>query len=423
MRMSFASLAAGAVLLIAAAAAAQDAPPLPGGGTGEESRPVAPSGAVVYPQWNNNFEVNVRLDGTFASQNRASRITNGFADIEWHSGLNFNQRLSLQAIVHLDQVREPTRDGFLRNQAFFLESLYLYYKEEAFTLFAGKYNPAFGTLWSEDLPGIYTTEFTSAYQIEEGIGVGGTYVLPILGYGEHELGASLFMFDNTFVGTSGPVRPAFGAFDTARPGRLHFRDGGPGNTRGPTSFTVTLTGGDMPQLPGVSYNLGFLRFARGSDDPLAEPSRDVYGFVAGMQYTRRLSPELRVIAAAEGAWFWNLNQGEDANGTTVFGRQRLLTVLGALEIDEHWMLSASTTLRTDSVNAIGLPADRTDWLIAAAVEYMPVEGMRLGVGYRAVRETPIVGDTTRPFTSHTFGVRFRYLFAAPPVTLRRTAER
>ena len=92
-----------------------------------------------------------------------------------------------------------------------------------------------------------------------------------------------------------------------------------------------------------------------------------------------------------------------------------------MEYDERWMFSASTTLRTDSVAAAGLPADRTDWLIAAAVEYMPVQAMRLGLGYRAVREVPIVGDDTRQYTSHTLGVRFRYLFSAPPVTLRRTA--
>jgi hypothetical protein len=179
----------------------------------------------------------------------------------------------------------------------------------------------------------------------------------------------------------------------------------------------------MPQLPGLSYSLGFLRFAQGSDDPTAEPSRDVYGFSAGLQYTRRLSPEWRLIAATEGAWFWNLNQGADDDGNPVFGRRRLVTVLGALEYDEHWMFSASTTLRTDRFTANGLQTDHTDWLIAAAVEYMPIEGMRIGLGYRAVREVPIVGDDTQQVTTHTFGVRFRYLFAAPPVSLRRTAAR
>jgi hypothetical protein len=80
-------------------------------------------------------------------------------------------------------------------------------------------------------------------------------------------------------------------------------------------------------------------------------------------------------------------------------------------------------LRTDSANAPGVPQDRTDWLIASSIEYMPIADMRIGIGYEAVRETSIVGDTARQFTNHTIGLRVRYLFAAPAVPLRRTAAR
>ena len=45
--------------------------------------------------------------------------------------------------------------------------------------------------------------------------------------------------------------------------------------------------------------------------------------------------------------------------------------------------------------------------------------MRLGGGYRAVREVPLTGDDTRQYTSHTVGVRFRYVFGAPAVVLAR----
>ncbi len=381
---------------------------------------VASSGAAeLYPQWNNAFEVNVRLDGTFASRNRPSRFTNVFADVEWRSALHFDQRLSVQTLVQFEQVREPTGDGFFRNQGLFLRNLYLNYAGDGFSLYGGKYDPGFGILWSEDLPGLFTSFFTGSYMLTEGIGAGGGYVIPTLGWGEHEIAFNLFGFDNTALSNSTFTRPAFGAFDTERPGRLRFANGGPGNTRGPTSFSVTLNGGDMPQLPGVSYHLAFLRLARGSEQPDAEASRNVYGFAAGLQWSRRIAPDWRVQAALEGVWFWNVNQGDDENGDPAFGRQRLITALAALEYDDRWLLSGATTLRTDTVRAPGLSQSPTDWLITASLEYMPVRGMRLGVGYRAVREVPLSGDDTRQYTSHTVGVRFRYVVGAPTITLAR----
>ncbi len=389
------------------------------GGPAHAVDAVGPGGGEsgLYPQWNNAFEINLRLDGTFASRNRASRFTNVFADAEWRSALHVNPRLSVQTLVQLEQVREPTGDGFLRNQGLFLRNLYLNYVGEGFSLYGGKYDPGFGTLWSEDLPGLFTNFFTESYKLTEGLGGGGGYVVPTLGWGEHEIAFNLFAFDNSFLSNSAFTRPAFGAFDTERPGRLRFGNGGAGNTRAPTSFSITVNGGEMPQLPGVSYHLAFLRLARGSDATGAEPSRDVYGFAAGMQWSRRLGPEWRLQSAIEGVWFWNVNQGEDENGAPAFGRQRLLTALAALEYDERWSLSAATTLRTDTVRAPGLSQSPTDWLITASLEYLPMPGMRLGIGYRAVREVPLMGDDTRQYTSHTVGVRLRYVFGAPAVVL------
>ena len=134
---------------------------------------------------------------------------------------------------------------------------------------------------------------------------------------------------------------------------------------------------------------------------------------------RDFKADPKMIVRGEGVWFWNVNQGDDENGDPAFGRQRLITALAALEYDDRWLLSGATTLRTDTVRAPGLSQSPTDWLITASLEYMPVRGMRLGVGYRAVREVPLSGDDTRQYTSHTVGVRFRYVVGVPTITLAR----
>ncbi len=383
-----------------------------------DAQALAPTNeAAFFPQWNNTVEMNIRFDGAFASRNRPSRLATVFADVEWFSAIHFNRQWSVQALFHFAPMRVPTRDGLFRDQGLYVRNLYLNHQGDGFALFAGKYDPGFGVMWSEDLPGLFTNFFSEEYRLTEGLGAGGTLELPVLGIGRQEIGFNLFMFDNTFLSNAVFTRPRIEDFDTERPGRVRFRDGGPGNTRGPTSFTVTLNGGEMPQLPGFSYHLAFMRLARGSDAMTAEPSRDAYGTAVALRWTRLIQPDLRFIGMAEAIWFWNVNVGEDVFGAPAFGWNRFLTGLVALEYDDHWLLSAAGTLRSTGTNAVGPLRETHDWLLTASLEYMPVNGMRLGIGYRAVREVPIIGDDTRPYTSHTIGLRFRYVFGLPTATL------
>lgn len=334
--------------------------------------PPALPAAGTYPMLTGEIEIELQHDRITRAPSGAKRYNNTYTDTEANLGLFLGPELSVQSTLHLEPVKDPSGSGVFKSEGLYLEQLFVDYDAGPFTVFAGKLNPRFGTAW--DLaPGVYGTDFAEDYEFTEGIGLGASAKLETLSYGTHELGMALFFFDNTFLSNAAFTRPRFGDPFTARPGRLRHQDGGPGNTRAPESFTVTLDGDTIASLPNFAYHLGYARFAKGETE-----ARDQTAFVAGARYKIDLGEGLSLTPMGEYARFW------DAGGQP--GTVSYTTLAGELAW-RQWSASGVVTWRDND-----LPLDEdggggrfTDRLITFSVGYQLDLGLGVAVGWKRER--------------------------------------
>jgi hypothetical protein len=218
-----------------------------------------------------------------------------FLKVEPALSIGLSEHFSIEAGFVLEPVSDPPpgRDRWFDDEGLFVETLFLRWQRGRFALHAGKFNPSFGFAW--DLaPGIYGVDFAEDYEITERIGFGGVIEFGNAAVGRHRLGVDAF-----FVDTSPLSRSLL--HDR---GRTRRSDGGPSNTLSPESFSITLRGGEIPRLPGLTYNLGFANQHRA--DVGGRSERDAvaglaYGFSPFEGFEIELLSEYAHLHHAEGA--------------------------------------------------------------------------------------------------------------------------
>jgi len=159
--------------------------------------------------------------------------------------------------VRMDAVFEPvvdvSGDEAFEGEDAYVETLFVSYAGENFTLYGGKIDPVFG-LAADQAPGLYGVEVGEAYQLTEQVGVGGDILLPTVPglEGEHVLTAAVFRADRSVLsGSVGGLRE-----------RVRLEDGGLTNTNALESYAVSLDGAFDN---GFGYTLGHRELA--SDTP------------------------------------------------------------------------------------------------------------------------------------------------------------
>jgi hypothetical protein len=281
--------------------------------------------------------------------------------------------LTVQALVTLWPLEPATSDSAFEGEGAFVEELKVHYAGEGFSLYAGKFDPAFGSAF--DLtPGIYSVEIGQTYQAVEKIGVGGDVDLAAsLGLGgEHVLSAAVFTSDRTQLS---------GAIGTRRP-RLRLADGGPANTQGLESFAVSLDGA-LPN--GLGYSLGYSDFAAGLPGEADQRSA-----VVGMNFTGALTKMMETDLLAE------VVAVDGADG--VEGAKRnYYTVAGTLR-REAWHGSAIVSGFSDNDVAGGVDLGQLEFSLGRDFD----AGFTLDAGVKFVDED---GDR-----STVFGLRLTFGF-------------
>ncbi len=233
--------------------------------------------------------------------------------IEYSLAARLADGWTVQMDAVLEPVRDPAGDASFEDQDAFVETLSLQYAGEAFTLYAGKINPVFGS--AADLaPGLYGVEAGEEYQITEQLGLGGDLLLSsFLGLeDEHVLSAALFAAD----------RSALSGSLAGRRERLRLADGGVGNTESLESWALSLDGAFAS---GFGYSLGYRKLAAGAPGEADETT-----VVAGISYAWPEDSGLDLAMMAEVA------ASRDAYG--VAGAHRdLYTVGGTLGLGDWFV--------------------------------------------------------------------------------------
>lgn len=332
---------------------------------------LAASAAVAqeYPQLTVDADLAFQSEKIVHAAQRRN-TSDSFAKIEAGIGLSFTEALSLQGRLKFEPVRTTTASRFLEDHALWLEEFFLDYQGDGFDVFAGKFNPRFGTAWNR-LSDLFQKSFAEDYERTEGLGAGLALKHETLEWGTHELGAALFHFDNTALSNSVFARPKSGNDDTARVKRNRERFGGPGNTDGFSSYTLTLDGDGFPGLDGLSYHLGHSSLARGTTQTDTEK-----GYVAALHWVLEAGQGITVTPLAEVAHFRHAGGGTD--------RTTYLTT--ALELGwEAWRLVAARTSRhvdepADGSGTFGY--DYTDRLLSLLLSYSFDFGLEASVAWK-----------------------------------------
>lgn len=274
--------------------------------------------------------------------------------------------LSLEGHVVVDRVAEPAGDSVLRGEGAWVDALDLRYSGDAFSLYAGKFDPAFGSAFNW-APGPHGADVSLDYQQVERIGLGGDVNFGrIFGGDDHVLSFAAFTADRTELSRS---------LFTDR-GRLRLEDGGVGNTQGLKSMTLSLDG---QSEAGWTYSLGVRRLAAGEGDETAETAA-----VVGATYAWRVG-EFDATAFGEVV-------GVDGADGVRGGKRSYYTVGGSLQRGA-WTGSSTLSGRHDGDVIGGGDYDQLELTIGRTLaEGLSLEG---GVEFRRTDGDTVPGGSIR----------------------------
>jgi hypothetical protein len=297
-------------------------------------------------------------------------------------GMRLGNGFSLESTLIFEPIRGTSDSQYLAAQGLYAETLMVQYTSDNFTLFAGKIDPVYGLAW--DLaPGLYGTEFAEEYQLTERVGFGADVNLgTVLGAGkrgEHILSASLYRSDTSFLSDS--------LF--TRRGHVHHVDGGSGNSKSLSSFTIALDGMDMPDLAGFSYHIGLRSQAAGIGNYRREK-----GLVGGITYNHELGDGYEMALIAEASHIWHVD-GQLHHDVTI-------STLGTSVSKKDWSVSADYSARTVN-NKIALPARSNSHQVQLSVGHDLPHNLALEAGWKRTSQS---GSNTNIFgmlLSYTFG--------------------
>ncbi len=326
-------------------------------------------------------EILVELQNDFAydSDDRDAEVNTLYTTIEADLALALTERLSLQTYLVFEPVQatDPGDDTMFDNEGLYAEEIKLVYNGDDYTLFAGKYDPAFGTAW--DLaPGVYGVDFAEDYMLTERIGAGGSYTISTETTGDHTLTAGAFVLDTSLLSDS--------AF--TRRGNIDRRDGGVSNTQDLASYTVTLDSRNLGGITELNTHVGYLHQKAGDADTGFD---DEQGYVLGVNYTLPLSETVSATALAEWAGFRNA-------GGTADDVDYLTTAL-SFHIYDNWNAALSYTSRDTSVG--GAP-DIDDHLFQISGGYTFENGISADIAYRASEEGGVDTDMIGGLIAYTY---------------------
>lgn len=335
--------------------------------------------AEFDPQLNGIVSFEIQNDWAYDSDDPDADVNTLFTKIEPYLILSFNDRLALEAGLVLEPVQDPDAgdDTEFSNEGLYVQELKFTYTGDNFGLFAGKYNPTFGTAW--DLaPGIYGPDFAEDYELAERIGFGGSYAFGSEQVGNHTLTGNAFFLDTSVLSES----------TVTKRGNTDKSDGGVSNTEDLSSFSATFDSEELAGVEGLNTHLGYYNQSEGDADIGLDNET---GYAVGANYTFPVSDDVDVTALGE--WVGIMNSGgsnDDLN---------YLTTSLSLTVNNHWNFSASYTNRDTDVSG---GSDVDDYVYQLSVGYAFDNGLAVDVGYRGSEESSVDTQMMGALVSYTY---------------------
>ena len=288
-------------------------------------------------------------------------FTDTHMDVESSLDVAVTRRITLNTGLAFEEVDpvdgesiRPRGSRLLENSGLYVQQLYLEWSDDAWSVHAGKFDPAFGIAWGS-ASGLYGDDFATDYEITEQIGAG--VKVPLAGDGEEAVALSFdaFMVDSSKLASCLVT-------ECVRPRRS---DGGAGNTAWPNSFSVTLGASTLPALGGLGFQAGILRRGGGDGDP-----DDELGFALALTHAFELDGGSAVEWTFEGARMNHFEAGTD-NVTFV--------TAGLTWQRDRWNVAIAGAMR----NTGSRQGEETrDTLIQLSARYAFESGYSVEIGWR-----------------------------------------
>ncbi len=336
---------------------------------GAESATNSGKSSSAFPKFSAEVVTEFQIEEGTSSDDPNNERNNTFGRIEVAPTVQFTPNISVDGVLVVEPVQDgaPGEDLFVDNEGAFFEELKVNYTKDNWSVFAGKFNPGFGTAW--DFRGVWGEDFAEDYEITEKLGFGGSYTMEGQKNATHTLSASTFYTDTSFL-TQSKI--------TDR-GRVKKSDGGAGNTEDFSSYAVSLDGENLGGTKGLSYHLGYRHLAKGDADVIGD---DEKGMAASLRYVVPVTSRVEADMLLEYADIDNFEGGLDD--------RTYMTASLIARIDENWNVTIAMTDRETDLNGGG---EIDDNLTQVSGGYTFDNGLSLEVGFKDVEEAGVQTDT------------------------------
>lgn len=333
-----------------------------------------------YPILSGEITFELDDDWTVSHDNDDDERNELFTVIEPYIKASFTENLAIETSL----VFEPVQDAdagdstIMQNEGLFVEELKLTYTTDRFGLYAGKFNPAFGSAW--DLaPGIYGADFAEDYETTERIGFGGSYTCDAEQLGKHTLNLSTFFADTSGLSDS---------LITSR-GNTSLEDGGLSNTEDLSSYALALDSESVLGVENLNTHLGYRNQSEGDVDTTLDREK---AYAVGANYTVPVGDHLEFMFLGE----W-VGITDSAGGTNDVD---YVTASTGVTIYEQWNVAFSHTTRNTQIVD---EADDDDHMTQVTGGYTFDNGLSFDAGFKFSEEDNV--DKT------IFGMGFVYSHA------------
>lgn len=311
------------------------------------------------PRLGGDVILRLGFDGIYEADTSLATSNDTFGIMIASPELHFGNGLILGSEIRFEALQPPTEDRVFEDEGFFLRELFLRYDvTNRLTLQFGKYAPSFA-LASLVTPGMYGNNYNKEIELIDRIALSAEYTFGAGVFGEQRLIFSTFFEDTSLL--SGSI-----GFER---GINRVSDGGASNTETFSSFALTLEGQEIPGFEGLTYKIGFLHQARGSDGVA-----DEQGLAIAALWTSPLGEGRSVSVIGEIAPIWNIDGTKD---------DVIYTTLALSFQTQPWTFILSGTSRRRDLSGGG---SFEDYNLQTSVEYDFGDGLSLALAHEFLRD-------------------------------------
>ncbi|MBT5827624.1 MAG: hypothetical protein HOH73_01955 [Alphaproteobacteria bacterium] len=306
-----------------------------------------------YPNLEGDYWLKLQLnkdisykDSDNSTIDNSMKYSNYFLEYSPEFKLNLTNRSSFinkWSFLNLKSPNEDKQNIFFEDEGLVLNKLYYKFEQDDLFFLIGKFEPNYALGHDEKLnSAIWGSDYADEYRLQNKLGVGLSAKINLDNYGKHLISINSFYNDDTDLSESTITRRDLTLGDAGKAG----------NTDSLSSYTLSLSGKDIYNIPEFFYNISYRNIDAGNT--LANISDESgYSFSIG---NKNNFSSLNIFTFAEYSNIQNFNSTNDRFGpefsdNIVAANYEYLTLITSFKY-QNWSLNLNRL--TKDVDVTGL---------------------------------------------------------------------